>query len=317
VTTSKRHHYVPQRYLSGFCDVPLQIHVYDRVRNEYRQQPVINTAVKKHYYRVKLKSGEFSDNIETLLSEFEGPTWPVIDKISDGKDISDIDKQKLAMYVALQKLRVPEYELATNELREKMVKMINKLEFSSVAYAQEQIDKYKHEIPDNNEIKAEYLYNFIHNEEYNVEVPREHTIDEMLKRCTDFAQYFLQMNWTFAVCSRETQFITSDNPFTLIAPDKQSPYRGCGILTPGAMKVMPLTKSVALCMGDKGEAMFYKKISRDWVKQFNCHHAVTSSQYLFSGNLALLKSIVKRTGLFNLPHDRERVSMTGEVKNHT
>lgn len=313
MTSPKRHHYVPQRYLLGFCDAPNQIHVYDRATEEYRQQPPINTAVKSHYYRVHLKSGEPSSSIETLLSEFESDAWPVIDRISNQEQICDLDKQKLAMYVALQKLRVPEYELETNELKEKMITMVNKLQYQSVEDAQKVIDEYGHELPDGKEITAEDLYEFVHSDRYGVKIPREHSIDDMLRRCTDFAQYFLQMNWTFAVCSEKTQFITSDNPFTLIAPDNQSPHRGYGILTPGAMKVMPLTKTVALCMGDKGEAMFYKKISRDWVKQFNYHHAVTSSQYLFSGNLALLKSIVKRTDLANLPHNRERVSMTGSV----
>ena len=310
MSTPKRHHYVPQKYLSYFSDSANLIHVYDRASNEYRIQQPINTAVKSHYYRVYLKNGEPTDKVEKFIGEIESNAWPVIEKISKNQTISHLEKQKLALYVEIQKLRVPEYEMETNELKEKLIAKTNKLQYQSVDDAQAIINEYESEIPDGETITADELFEFVHSDRCKIKIPREHSILDMMNRCTDFAEYFMQMNWTFTTCGSSTQFITSDNPSTLTAPDNQSPFRGYGLLTPGAMKIVALTNSVSLYMGDQGEAMFYKQIGREWVRQFNYHQAVTSSQYLYSGNKQLLESIVKRTSLAELPYDRDRVSMS-------
>ena len=93
MTLPKRHHYLPQFYLKGFCRNE-HLWVYDREKNEIRRQTPINTAIQTHYYSFENKDGEKNTEIESFLSEIEGLTKPILGKISNKLDISTEDAEK-------------------------------------------------------------------------------------------------------------------------------------------------------------------------------------------------------------------------------
>ncbi len=52
----KRHHFIPKRYLEGFCRDGF-LSVYDREKGEYRRQTPKNTALQTHYYSLEDEHG--------------------------------------------------------------------------------------------------------------------------------------------------------------------------------------------------------------------------------------------------------------------
>src|SRR3972149_6577246 len=96
--TPKRHHYLPQFYLEGFCRDDL-LWVYDRDEKEYRQQTPQNTAVQKYYYSFENDNGERDAEVEGLLSLVETYTKPIIDKINNRESIDGNEKETLSIFI--------------------------------------------------------------------------------------------------------------------------------------------------------------------------------------------------------------------------
>jgi len=80
MTIPRVHHYLPQFYLRRFCRDDY-LWVYDRYKNEFRNQTPKNIAVEKDYYIVVDEVGKKKAEIETFFSVIEGKTNPVIEKI--------------------------------------------------------------------------------------------------------------------------------------------------------------------------------------------------------------------------------------------
>ena len=88
---SKRHHYLPQFYLRGFCRNNT-LWIYDRKKNEFRKQTPINTAVQSNYYSFEGEDGKTNTDIEMMFSQLEDSSKIMIDKIMARKPLSIEDK---------------------------------------------------------------------------------------------------------------------------------------------------------------------------------------------------------------------------------
>jgi len=61
----------------------------------------------------------------------------------------------------------------------------------------------------------------------------------------------LSLQWLVAFAPPGESFITCDSPITLSRPVDHPRWMGVGLLTPGAEKVIPLTRHAALLMWDQ------------------------------------------------------------------
>lgn len=66
MTNSKRHHYLPECYLKGFCDDGM-IWVYNREINQYKPQTPHDTAVEGQRYAFIDIDGKNNRSIENNL----------------------------------------------------------------------------------------------------------------------------------------------------------------------------------------------------------------------------------------------------------
>ena len=67
----RAHHYLPQFYLRGFSRED-RLWVYDRYKNEYRNQTPKNIAVERDYYTVTDENGGKKTDIEKFKTYFYG-----------------------------------------------------------------------------------------------------------------------------------------------------------------------------------------------------------------------------------------------------
>ena len=311
----KRHHYVPQFYLNYFADEQSMIWVYDRKTKEYRHQTVKDTAVQNNYYRVRLKGGEQSSELESFFSQLEGLASVAINKLERGASLTEEEKGNIALFVSFQMTRVPYFEKRINEGDEKLMKRMTEMKFHSVEASQAWLKKLKENGKDGgHKVTAEEMYEFVQKGEYNIKFPREASIRTMLKLAYNIAGKFIQMDWLILRVSKDGAFITSDNPYTLFPHPEYNPNSfwdgAVGILTPGAKKALPLSPNTSLFMCDHGGRFAETIAPRNNVRKINIFYAQTSDRFIFAKDELLLRSIVKRSRIDEIPNGQKRVNVS-------
>ena len=289
----KRHHYLPKFYLNKFCNCKSGfLWVFDRQKNEYRQQKPVNTAVKRRYYTITDSKGIYHNDIEKVLSKVEGESKSILDKIEQHGEIDSEEKTTLAIFVALLYTRVPGFERLINSQNEKTIKYLSKFSVPNIEKAQEVIKMFAKGDEQEN-ISPKELLDFVQNENYDVKFSRYYSLRIMYFLTRKLPLYLVQMDWQFWHAPQKGSFITSDNPFVLTPPEK---YHGpFGFITKGAKKVCPLSKTVCLVMCDYGERIIHMNITRKQARCINLLVAMNSDRFLLSKNKNLLESIVKLT----------------------
>lgn len=105
---TKRHHYVPETYLSSFCaeDGKLTVFRKDDPSSPFRTTPV-NVAVEGYYYAyTREDGGRDTDSFEEFFSRAEAD-WPGYLAAIEAREVHRDQLQKILEFVALQRGRVP------------------------------------------------------------------------------------------------------------------------------------------------------------------------------------------------------------------
>lgn len=298
MNSPKRHHYLPQFYLKGFCRNDY-LWVYDRKMNQVRRQTPINTALQTHYYSVENEDGEKNTEIESFLSQIEGLTKPIIEKVSIKDEISVEEKEILSVFLAFLMNRVPDFEKSANKMEEHFVKMMANMMFSDEKRAESIMNRYEKETGNSKEITAKELVDFHRRGAYTIKIHRNESLRLMLDLSFDIANYFTQMDWAFFHAPRKTSYVTTDNPLFIVPPDDwdHKSFYGVGIITHGAKKVAPLSQKVCMVMYDHGETIFHNDINREAVKRINFNITVHTDRFLIGRDEALVKSLSRKARL--------------------
>src|SRR5216684_3279105 len=115
-------HYVPRKYLRGFCEPGSQrmLWQYDKVRDEFVRVSVDTAANENGFY---------SDDVEQKLTQLiENPANVVIEKLRTGQAIDDYEAAKLAIYIATMLKRVPAHRaMAKKRLPDLLVETLSEV----------------------------------------------------------------------------------------------------------------------------------------------------------------------------------------------
>ncbi len=297
MSTPKRHHYLPQFYLEGFCRDDL-LWVYDRDKKEFRQQAPINTAVQKYYYSFENDNGERDAEVEGLLSLVETYTKPIIDKLNNREYIDETEKETLSIFIGFLYSRVPSFEKTYNDNTERLLRHMNKVIFSDEKRTEQILRKYERDTGKKIDISAKELSEFaLDDNRYYIEIHRNKSLQMMLDLCKKLPIYFVQMDWLFLFAPRNSSFITTDDPFVLIPPRELPNNAPYGIATKGTQKFVPLSQKVCLAMFDRGNKINIKEANRDEVRGLNLSIVSRSDRFVIARDKALVKNVVETVGL--------------------
>jgi len=290
----KRQHFIPKFYLDNFA-VNNIIWVFDRKKNEYRDQSIKDTAVIKDYYTLRKGSNKNYD-IEKFLSKVESSSKIVIEKLINRERIDDIERVSLSIFIALLFTRTPEYEKQINEFTDKAVKKINKILFGNLENVKALIDIMKNEKKISPNFNAEKLYEFLKKEDYKAEYDRTNMIYMMIHNTTELCYFFHKKDWFISKTTNGTEFITSDNPIIKIPTSEQiKKAQVYGIDTPGVKKIFPLNYCTSLCIGDDGEFLGFGSLDKEHVLTINRYIADNSDRFIFGRSKDILEKIVRIT----------------------
>jgi hypothetical protein len=285
LTTLKRHHYLSEFYLRGFSQEN-RIWVFDRETGKTRHDSPHNTAVISQYYSIKEQDGSHNTEVESILSIIESLAVNVIQKLNNHKEITESEKQKLALFIGLQRVRVPQFEQILKDMFDAQAKSLLEVGFATPERVKSLIEQYKEKIGDTSDINPEELAEFVNRGEYKVIPHRHFTIASMLNCGLEIATYLWQMDWFILHTQNDNVLITTDTPFTVFAPKYMTPpYRyGISLIEPGAVKLIPLSKSCSLAMVDRGDKLFHRELTNEQVRIHNeiltshCHRLVIGTE---------------------------------------
>lgn len=109
---SRKHHYIPQFYLKGFCSTNKTFSVYDKEYDSFRNQPQSPASNFFEKYRNTIKiNGIRTDEIEKLYSNFDTQFSQLFDLIQSGESHQKIITKDglylLKIFLAIQFWRLP------------------------------------------------------------------------------------------------------------------------------------------------------------------------------------------------------------------
>jgi hypothetical protein len=304
VSDPKKHHYVPEFYLKGFCRNG-KLWVYDRERATYDQLPPEALGIKKNFYSFTDENGQRDVSAEKELSRVENAAAPVIRKLEAKQRITIKERCDLALFVSLMRYRVPDFRQEHEEWHDTVLKAIHKERFPSVEAVKAELVRQGHE---SDEEFARYIFEMIRDETYDVKTNKPYSIAQMLDLGLNTAEQLANMRWLIIRAPKKTAFITSDDPFLLTPPrgydPETSPY-GVGVITPGAYKNVPLTQEIYLCIQDEGLDIAYWQADREVVRTINQDTAKSHRRFLFGRDKELLRKAASTT--VPLPRPRPQI----------
>lgn len=288
----KQHHYLPQSYLEGFYGEGETLVLFDRERKEFRNQNAFSTGKEKDLYTFLDESGTTHTDIENpMFSDLEGAAKTVIAKAGKAELLSEDETSALALFVSFFHGRVPS---ALRDFREMSEALSSRIAAGfAQALAQDQTRSFSEREAANRFAKE------LISGARTMPAPRGLDLTSMLDVSSSICEVLLQQNWIFLHANPRTSFVTSDRPFTLLAPPGPSTsfFGGIGVATPGAQKFVPLSQSLCLCVGDPGRMIVHHEIDKAQVREINLRIAYHSERFVIGRHEALIKSLVEKLEL--------------------
>ena len=301
MSVPKRHHIIPKFFLERFSRDAF-LSVYDRDCDEFRRQAPINTAVIKDYYTFAEPDGQKNVEIEQGLAILEGATKPVLEKLDRFETLTQNERATVALFVALLQTRVPDFERSVDELMGGLAKRLLREAFANPERARASLRSYERDTGKPLTASPEQMVEFVASDAYTVKTDRRYYLATMVRLASEVAPLLLTLNWNVLHAPDSKAFAVTDSPFIIIAPSgTRNDSYGAGIMTPGAVKFVPLGRRTALYMGDSGSQLTHVDIDKRAVRRLNLELTVRAERYVFAADEELVRSLVKATQLAERP----------------
>lgn len=282
-------------FLKNFSPNNKDLWVFDRVKKEYRHQNTVQIASENKFYNYQLKGGK-EENLEDVFSQMESLAKPILDKIINKQQITGQEKADLSMFLAVLRVRIPDFKKWTEESGEKFYKKLNKITFSNRDHVEGIAKKMGKKLTKK---EVDDLIDFATDEtRYTVKFPQNYWLGIMLKMSLDIADLFIDSNWKIYYFDKKFALVTSDNPVILVPPKNYHPFYGYGLATPGTRKVISLTSNICLVMGELNRdplIICEDTNNKDLSRWFNRITAVNSDRFVYSPDRSKLEKLVKDT----------------------
>jgi hypothetical protein len=279
----RRHHYVPESYLSRFTDSGMRdgnLWVFDRQLGKVRKSDPKNSGHQRDFYRLDEGVSADPNYFEKAFGELEGNASLVIDEILKTGQLPSIESMEyLVSFVGLQAVRIPFFRSRFNSLREQIVKSTLDMACANEA----QWEYHKQKLRETNpgkyaDVPFEQAREFLNRENFKVEIPRTESVETMMTAANTIVDRLYQRNWGIAF-AEEGELITCDNPVILTWTEARKRSPGFGL--PGTEVIVPLSKN-CLLYGTYEELPFtIGSYDREGVALVNYHTCTRASRFIY------------------------------------
>ena len=247
----KRHHFVPQCYLSSWANLDGHVAVRRRETKEIFTPHPKNVTIESHLYGPV----HVAKQVEDLFSKVEAD-WPKLkQKLAGGELLSSDERELVAIFIALQVVRLPDHFIQ-GEIASRVAEHCGTTEPS-----RDQVGDYleKRHLgfrPETREVEAAWSFVTailrIHRSEGGLTRPEAIGLglDIAIKK---LAPFILSCSWKVEHC-RKRSLITSDRPVTYWAkPSKMDQLQGLGMVNASEIW-LPLDPQSLLTLTNSGGA---------------------------------------------------------------
>jgi hypothetical protein len=289
----RQHHYVGQFQLKKFADDEGLLSVYDRQTEKYSRLPPKVVAVETDLYAFVDKDGEKYRAVESaIMGMVDGPVRVILERLDAGERLSDDERLELALFVSFQRTRVPSTrELLTQQI-EKAGRAAAEFACAEPARLAAFIRKYEEQTGQKTDVKPEELAEAILS---RGKANPAYVLRLMVEFGLAHAPLVASLNWRVLIARSAGRFVLSDHPFVVVSAAGSDD--GAGLMTPGAVKYLPLTPRCCLEMGDPGASFGFSRIDRAFVRRINMNTARNSRRFVMGGSREHLQSVVERAGV--------------------
>lgn len=256
------HHYIPKKYLLGFCKPVVDKHlwVYDRKYKLFKRKHINNVGTETDFYS--------SNDERTLNEEVEQPANPLLDQLRAGRSLTDAERPIFAKYISTLMTRVPYIRALIpaipGSLDEDFDNMKNDLIYNMQrSNCTPEVIKQRIEILESNRLNIIDLMS-----------PSVEEINRSPCITTRHNDVVLEMKWRFLTTKGPSFFLTSDNPVVI--------FGSMGLGRNGSEFSFPISSQLLL-HGTWVDIRHGENhaIPQKWVKEFNRRTASKSSRYLY------------------------------------
>jgi len=259
-------HYVPRYYLKGFVaeDSDDQVWTFDK-----EQQQFFRAGVGK----VAAVHGFYEDEVEKQLNEsVEMPGNNVIEAIRRRQTIAPADKARLAFYIAVLMMRVP-------EKRRRGFEMLPEVVDETIEEATRQIKALAEEAEVSGDIVRKRLTEVEEARRMFKTQPPQGLIESIHDPwpTENVVDAVISMRWRFGVAPGLLYFLTSDNPVFY--------FRCYGVGTEDSELTFPISSDIVLFGDRRGtqvKAPPYLELPMSYVKEVNRRVASEATRFVFS-----------------------------------
>jgi Protein of unknown function (DUF4238) len=224
-----RQHFVPQFYLKKFVNSSGFIEVLDISRKTILE-PRVPKAVCYEKFFYGTTTGELDDVSQQVEKQFQ--QWedslakqiePIIAKLLNNSQIDDKEKWVIAFLMSMLWIRGPAMREQINRMSEEVMKHVNKLRFSHPS-TDSLFDEFDRETGSTTTPEMrEKLKRTMTEGDYSLKFNNASHL-HMFDSFQGFANLFHAQDWLVYIAKSDKKFTTSDNPITVVVPDKEGFY---------------------------------------------------------------------------------------------
>ena len=255
-------HYIPQYYLKGFASSGNDmVWVYEKGGLLKFQSQIKNIAHETDYYSPEVE--------RYLANEIEDPANSVIKKIRDRKQLTQSEKEKLAIYMVVMLKRVPQSKI-------RMKKMAPAVAQSLQQKWDKEISKLILENPSQTDLfekrRAEIKANL---NKYSKNLPKDFWLELIPpERTPNIVKVIPKMTWLFLTCETFPAFLTCDNPVFY--------FQGIGVGKLESEITFPISSNIVLwATWRSGIQEGYSQIKNQAIKEINRRTATNATRFIY------------------------------------
>ncbi len=276
-----RHHFLAVHYLRRFTAPDGLLWLYPLDGSAPRRVHPRNAAVERYLYASEVGERPHDDILEEVLAEtVDGPAAPALERLINGDRMLPEHRAAVALYIALQELRVPAFRDQHSANVEQMFRVVTNILAEHPDHVGEKAAEYG--LPS---LQVLAGLRAIKDGRLRLAATKVSWLDSLFKVARDTAPLIAQLLWIVVEAPPGFEFVTSDCPVVKVPTDRSiSPLYAGGWVSPSAEGTLVLDPGHVLVMkamkakGDTGR----RKGALAWCNNVNSRTVAQAYRYVFS-----------------------------------
>jgi hypothetical protein len=288
MSVPRKHHYVPQFYLGGFClpDGPKgRLFVLDKENGKTFPAKLEDVACERDFYRIEAGPDRDPMEVEHFFSKIESGAADAVRYVIEHHDVpKDELRARLMEFLAVMCVRVPAMLDMSEEPAVASMKMM--LEFATKSEENFKATLARH-APEGTDLRYEDAKRLVEGGGLRLSMSQNYRINSLLKLLRPVLPILAQRNWYVSEAAEGApDFLCSDRPLTLSWTKPMPGIFGPGLGLRNTTAIFPISRRLVL-LGLFEEDPPRGILDELRVATLNTLTAIHAKRFVYSGGVEL------------------------------